>query len=213
MKSLFFPKFSRASSYKVKKCGSYLHYSSYKEQVHLDCQNRCVYCDIKLEENGHEGFALDHFKPQELFPELRDYPNNLVISCGKCNRNKSSHWPMGKNVSNTHNGIIGFLDPFQCDRHLYFDIDPFGVLHPLKGPSSYLIELLCLNRPSRLVVRRNRMLSARVDTLIDLAQRCIEDASKLLEDGDSTELALKKLKVARESIEGIRVIRDQISAV
>lgn len=213
MKSLFFPNIARASTYKVKQCGSYYHYSTYRAQVHADCQDRCVYCDVMLEENGHEGFALDHLKPQDLFPKLRDIPENLVIACGKCNRHKSSHWPVGADGADTHNGTVGFLDPFQCDRHQYFHIEDTGAFAPIKGPSLYLIELLNLNRPSRLLVRKHRMLIRKIDTLIDLAQKCIEEAVELLEEEHSKEEVHNKLKLAKEAIQGIRTIRQQISAI
>ncbi|HCF6874122.1 TPA: HNH endonuclease [Pseudomonas aeruginosa] len=210
MKDLFFPIIFRAEAYKVKACGAYYAYAAYREQIHADCQNRCVYCDIRIEENGHEGFALDHFRPQEVFPDLRDTPTNLVIACGKCNRNKSSHWPVGKDADATHDGLVGFIDPFECDRHQYFQMEPAGALTPLQGPSAYLIKLLGLNRPSRVVVRRHRMLDARIGALIILAEKSITDAISLLEEGGERAHALDTLRVAKAAVESVRRIRNEI---
>lgn len=64
----FFPKILRRENYSVKVCGGYYGYAYYSDQIYEDCQSRCVYCDIRLDENGNEGFALDHFRPQEKFP-------------------------------------------------------------------------------------------------------------------------------------------------
>lgn len=212
MKELFFPKITRATIYRTKACGAYYGYATYKEDIHRDCQNRCVYCDVKIEESGYEGFALDHFRPQELFPGLKDVPTNLVIACGKCNRSKSSHWPVGKDTENTHDGVIGFLDPFECDRHEYFQLGSAGDLAPLQGPSTYLIELLGLNRPSRVVVRRHRMLNARIGALITLADESIKFAVSLLEEGHDSQRALEILKVAKSAIESVRRVCDEISS-
>ncbi|MFE1816180.1 HNH endonuclease [Metapseudomonas otitidis] len=213
MKHLFFPQIIRTKNYTVKACGGFYGYASYNEVIHADCQNRCVYCDVKLEENGHEGFALDHFRPQEHFPDLKNNPNNLVISCGKCNRNKSSHWPVGTNTAATHDGTVGFIDPFQCDRHQYFQVEPAGTLSPLQGPSTYLIKLLGLNRASRVLVRKHRILNAKINALISMAEESIDCALSLLEKGQETERALQKINSAKAAIASIKEIRNEIHPI
>ncbi|MBH4380569.1 hypothetical protein D9M68_333840 [compost metagenome] len=210
MKHLFFPRITRTQNYRTKTCGAFYGYSTYREAIHTDCQNRCVYCDVTLEENGHEGFALDHFRPQEQFPELRDNPNNLIIACGKCNRSKSSHWPAGTNTTATHDGVVGFIDPFECDRHQYFQVEPAGTLSPLQGPSTYLIELLGLNRASRILVRKHRILDDKITGLISMAEESIDCALSLLEKGQETELAIQKLNAAKAAIASIKEIRNEI---
>jgi hypothetical protein len=210
MNHLFFPQIVRTENYKIKTCGGFYGYASYNEVIHSDCQNRCVYCDVKLEENGHEGFALDHFRPQEHFPDLKNNPNNLVISCGKCNRNKSSHWPVGTSTEATHDGTVGFIDPFQCNRLQYFQVEPAGTLSPLQGPSTYLIRLLGLNRASRVLVRKHRILNAKINSLISMAEESIDCALSLLEQEEEKEQALRKISSAKAAIASIKEIRNEI---
>ena len=206
----FFPKISRCEKYAVKECGGYYGYSHYRDQIHIDCQNRCVYCDVTLDENGHEGFALDHFRPQEKFSHLKNDPGNLVVSCAKCNRNKSSHWPVDVKVDATHDGAVGFIDPFENNRLDYFEVGQCGTLVSKQGPSEYLIKLLALNRQSRIVVRRNRLLHRRIDDLILLAERMIDE---VIESGDLTEVSLQKLASAKMVIQRVRELRQEILKV
>lgn len=207
---IFFPEIVRCEKYVVKECGSYHSYSYYKDQIHMDCQYRCVYCDIRLDECGHEGFALDHFRPQEKFPRLKNDPRNLVAACSKCNRNKSSHWPVGIELGVTYQGDVGFIDPFEFNRLDFFNVELDGVLVPKKSPSQYLIKLLGLNRPSRIVVRRNRQLQRRIDDLIVLAEAIIDE---VIESGEMTELSWRKLESTKVAISGVRQLRQEISNV
>jgi hypothetical protein len=203
----FFPKIVRCEKYTVKECGSYHGYAYYKDQIHIDCQYRCVYCDIKLDECGHEGFALDHFRPQEKFPDLKNDPKNLVVACSKCNRSKSSHWPVDKKLEVTYLGEMGFIDPFEHDRLDFFCVEVSGVLVPKRSPSKYLIKLLGLNRPSRIVVRRNRQLQRRIDDLIVSAEAIINE---VIQSGEMTESSWRKLESAKVAISGVRQLRQEI---
>lgn len=207
MSMLFFPKITRTKAYMLKPCGSYFPYREYKNQIDLDCQNRCVYCDIKIEENGYEGFSLDHFRPQKLFPNLKDNPTNLVASCAKCNRSKSCHWPLGTSTSDSHDGIVGFIDPFECDRLEYFHINSDGSLIPIKGPSNYMIKLLGLNRGSRKLVRLHRMLESRIDTLLVYAESLCNEALELLETPEGKDPAIKKINHSKKIIAQIMEIK------
>lgn len=210
MKYLFFPRLARSSQYPKKNNGDHYAYDSYRAQVQSDCDHRCIYCDIKIDEMGYEGFALDHFRPQEFFPHLKNTPENLMAACPKCNRRKSSHWPLPKDSADTHDGYVGFLDPFQCDRHDYFDIKSTGELTSRQGPADYMIRLLGLNRPSRLTVRKVRILKRRVDQLIVLAMKNFDEALVLFEQGGSRDEAIAKLKAAKEAIDGFKSIYDEV---
>lgn len=207
---LFFPEIVRCEKYAVKECGGYHGYAYYKEQIHIDCQYRCVYCDIKLEECGHEGFALDHFRPQEKFPRLKNDPKNLVVACSKCNRSKSSHWPVDIELGVAYQGEVGFIDPFEHNRLDFFCVGVSGEFAAKKSPSQYLIKLLGLNRPSRMVVRKNRQLQRRVDDLILLAEEIIDE---VIQSGEMTELSWRKLESAKVAISGVRQLRQEISSM
>jgi hypothetical protein len=203
----FFPEVSRCKKYAVKECGQYYGYAHYKDQIHKDCQYRCVYCDVKLDECGHEGFALDHFRPQEKFSHLKNDPTNLVIACAKCNRNKSAHWPVDITLDVSFQGEVGFIDPFEHKRLDFFCVEICGTLVPKKDPSKYLIKLLGLNRPSRVVVRKNRLLQRRIDDLIMFAEKMIDE---VIEGGEITELSLRKLESAKSVISSVRQLRQEV---
>jgi len=158
---MFYPKLTRRENYKTKKNGEW--YSSnryYRKEILVDCQYRCVYCDITKSEIGGDDFLqLDHFRPQSLFPELGNNPTNLVAACPVCNRNKSNHWPVGKDVKESYSGQVGFIDPFEEESTSYFHITAKGFIEPLKPPAEYIIKILRLNRDGSVYKRKARMLS------------------------------------------------------
>ncbi|WGO98436.1 HNH endonuclease [Saccharophagus degradans] len=157
---MFYPKLTRRKKYSVKQDGTfYADYLHYREEIHEDCQSRCVYCDIQLHEHGGEGFHLDHFRPQHLFEDLKRTPFNLVLACPKCNILKTKHWPLPVNVGldASHNGEIGFIDPFKEIQTDYYRVERDGSISSLKAPGDWVISLLQLNRESRTQVRRSRI--------------------------------------------------------
>ncbi|MGZ8250896.1 MAG: HNH endonuclease signature motif containing protein [Methylophilaceae bacterium] len=206
----FFPALNR-SKYTTKQDGSWYVYSYYKAEITNDCLERCVYCDAHIQEIGHEGFQLDHFRPQDLFPLLANIPGNLVIGCQKCNRWKSSHWPVDINSGDSYLGNIGFLDAFSHNRLDFFHVEDDGILTPLQGPSEYMIKLLNLNRPSRVIVRRNRILSCKLDQLIELSRHIVEQALVLVEEGKPHGLIREKLQLAKTAMEDIKKIRKALT--
>jgi uncharacterized protein (TIGR02646 family) len=155
---LFFPQLKRRSNYKTKRNGDYYSdYSEYRQEIREDCMGRCVYCDIHEKENGGaENMNLDHFRPKEKFGNLKSNPNNLHLSCTKCNNLKNDKWPSG-DADILSSGAEGFICPFNDNRNKYFEILPDGKLGPLKHPAEYKIRLLALNRPSRKKVRFKRI--------------------------------------------------------
>lgn len=206
----FFPKLSRCETYDVKECGGFYGYAHYRDQISIDCQNRCVYCDVRIDENGNEGFALDHFRPQEKFPDLKNVPDNLVISCAKCNRSKSSHWPISIDLAEAHNDVVGFVDPFLDDRLSFFSVSGTGEFIALRGPSEYIIKLLSLNRPSRVSIRRNRMLNLRIDDLLSLAEKILVE---IIEMGNIDEGSFDKLRFAKNIVGSVRQLREEILSI
>jgi len=152
---MYFPKISRRVNYKRARHGGYYSgYHEYFEEIAEDCQRRCVYCDVILEEIGGEGMHLDHFRPQKSFPELNNSPLNLVLACAKCNQLKSDWFPEQNEIDTGQ--ACGFVDHFEVDRLEYFNVDELGRVVGLRPPANYMIELLCLNRDSRRAIRRVR---------------------------------------------------------
>jgi hypothetical protein len=208
IQELFFPQVAR-SVYEKKETGAYYHYRHYHEVISSDCKRRCVYCDISLSENGHEGLHLDHFRPQDMFPGLKNDPNNLVTSCSKCNGKKLNHWPMS--VSDpSHNDLFGFLDPFSCNRADFFSVQPDGNLFAIKGPAPYIIRLLDLNRASRRKVRFSRILRAKIDVLFLFCEKMTDEL--LAEVGNNISHEEIKSRLG-EIIEVQRNLKELVSEI
>ncbi|KAA8673434.1 HNH endonuclease [Pantoea dispersa] len=193
---MFYPKLSRQDKYDLKDEEdeeSFYHYSHYRQIIETDCLNRCVYCDVLLNEHAFEGMHLDHFRPQKHFSQLSSNPRNLVLTCPKCNRLKSCHWPCEKELNKpSHNGKDGFVDPFIEELNTYVKIEIDGEITPLRGPAPYFIALLRLNRLSRIQVRRRRILTMQKAELNAKISKISDDLIDGLISGEvSKEDALK----------------------
>lgn len=72
---------------------------------------------------------IDHFRPHSRseFEHLKDDPSNFHHSCARCNNWKRAKWPSTVPGS-SHDGMVGFVDPFNDDRRLYFEVLPDGEL-------------------------------------------------------------------------------------
>ena len=163
---MFFPVLTRRDSYKKKRNGEdYLSYSIFKDEVFEDCQERCIYCDATLKEIGGEGLVLDHFRPTKHFIDLVYDPYNLVSACSFCNRYKSSHWP--STTDESHDGDVGFVDPFFEHKKSHFVVNDQGELEGATEPALYEIALLRLNRKSRIQLRRKRILVSEVKQFVE----------------------------------------------
>jgi len=180
---MHFPQLTRRPNYKKTRKGDYYaSYSEYYTEIAEDCQYRCVYCDVVAEEIGGEGMQLDHFKPQKHFPQLDSNPENLVLACAVCNRLKSDWWP--GITCDTKNGTCGFIDPFITNKNQYFLVNTNGQIIPKTHPSKYLIELLSLNRVTRVTIRRKRIILSRATSLLQF----IEDELTTLVDKPINEI-------------------------
>ncbi len=185
--------------YSCKKNGKYYAgYHHYFDEIAEDCQKRCIYCDITLEEDGFEGMQLDHFRPRKHYSTLVNVPSNLVLSRSHCNRLKSDHWP-AQASEHCHNGRIGFVDPFEEERCTVFCVDDSGQVIALKGPAEYIIKLLILNRPSRLLVRRRRIELAFKQKLSERISRLLENLWSQIESNSiSREDIIDRLRTLKE---------------
>jgi len=197
---MYYPLIKRRDSYKKTRGGTnYANYREYFTEIAEDCQYRCVYCDISLKEDGGEGMQLDHFRPQKHFPQLATSPENLVLSCAKCNVLKSEHWPKSSDLN------IQFLDHFSIPRLNHFPVRNNGEISPSCLSSGYMVDLMSLNRKSRCLIRRTRRLKQQAElTLI-----AIEDELINFENSPHPNPP-QRLK---ELAEALSSIRDLISAI
>lgn len=104
---------------------------------------KCCYCESEIPESGHSK-AVEHFRPQAIFPSKRNEWKNLLLACAQCNGHKSDKFPVAVLGSNNtvkvlqarqeESGRPAILDP--CDSsadpedHLDF---VFGLNDPLLG--------------------------------------------------------------------------------
>lgn len=166
---MFFKKLTRRpeAEYHSNRGDFYADYRKNYANVALDCEQRCVYCDISVEESGGDEMHLDHFRPQEHFKDLSIHPYNLYLSCPKCNILKTSDWPVPRIVDGpTFVGSIGYIDRFQHDCNIFLYVDKNGYIVPVSGPIKYMIGKMHLNRPSRVNVRRRRIIEHRKTNIL-----------------------------------------------
>lgn len=145
-------------------------YRRYKPEIAEDCAHRCVYCDCHCNSlGGHVLMELDHFRPKadHHFPELENEPTNLVLACRSCNGKKRDDWPAGKANAETHADGLGYIDPFETNRPLYFEVEERGALIAKQAPAAYMIEQLSLNRPFAVAIRARRLLRGKLHAAID----------------------------------------------
>ncbi|HIF9118488.1 TPA: hypothetical protein ACX6PM_003010 [Photobacterium damselae] len=182
IKGLYFPALTRQEITKYYKRGSTEFYATYNcqhnyDNVAWDCQNRCVYCDVHVDECGGEKFSLDHFRPKNVFGEkfagiLKIHPFNLHLSCQKCNVLKSDDW---KGCEETQDGETylsnkGYIDRFQVDVSDYFDVKDTGHIVSINGngPGNYMIGRLHLNRTNRVYIRKLREVTFKANRIKEL---------------------------------------------
>jgi len=197
---MFFPNLIRGGGYAETRSQEYFaDYGKYRADIERDCKSRCIYCDVHLDECGGEGMHLDHFRPQKHFANLTRSPYNLVLACAKCNILKSKHWPLPINEDGpSHNGSEGFIDPFAEHLDQFYEIEADGALRTKKGPAPWVIELLQLNRNSRVQIRRARMMRAKIDELNGQLTTMLSELTDLLALPD-TDKEEQKVKLALAS--------------
>jgi len=205
---MFYPELVRRPQYKRTPRGNYYaDYHEYYNEIKEDCKERCVYCDTLLSEQGGEGFHLDHFRPSALFPELSTDPNNLVLSCSKCNIFKSKNWHTSPliPVYASHDGVTGFIDPFQENLSSHFSVILTGKLVGHSKVSSYMIELLHLNRESRLQIRRRRNIIYKAKQLSIKIDEKLLNLTQFMENEDYDR------NIARSMLISIRKAKDSLN--
>jgi hypothetical protein len=128
-------------------------YLKAREHLRRDFACRCAYCLIhENRAGGPEQFWIDHFWPRSKGGPLNDYAN-LYWSCMGCNGFKSDHWPTPAEAE----GGYRYADPCrEWDYGTHFAEDETGRLVAITNCGTYHIARLRLNRPSRLLARRER---------------------------------------------------------
>jgi len=137
-----------------------------REYLRRDFAYRCAYCQIhETRAGGPEHFSTYHFQPRSKGGPVNDY-SNLYWCCTGCNGFKSDHWPTEIEAA----GGYRYADPCrEQDYGAHFVEEETGRLVALTNCGTYHLARLRLNRPSRLVARRERSeISQRLMTIRDL---------------------------------------------
>lgn len=78
---------------------------------------KCSYCEQKIPEEGHIK-AVEHFRPQSIFKNLKNDWENLLLACAQCNGKKSDKFPL--ELTNDINDIkVIFIKKDTKNRSLY----------------------------------------------------------------------------------------------
>lgn len=106
------------------------NYSSHKNDLKEDFNNRCGYCD-DTDFFRTRSFAIDHFVPKTPKDFTHDiqpnYYYNLVYACNFCNGAKSNKW-ITKDASIYNDGEQGFVEPTTEEYTNLFKRDKDGTI-------------------------------------------------------------------------------------
>ena len=118
----------------------YQNYETYRDWLRDEFLFRCVYC-LKREQWGtlKGSYAIDHFLPQAIRPDLkRDY-NNLLYACASCNAAKGDE-------------IVP--DPCDCMLKGHVILYEDGTIEATEAEAQKLIRKLGLDDPEYREFRR-----------------------------------------------------------
>ena len=168
MNPFVYPKSKHVRSQKPR---VFRRYQPYKKYLRKEFNGKCVYCCLPDRQKGYDNFGVDHYKPQNMFPELETEYSNLFYSCNSCNRHKGKFWP------NLKQQKLGHFVPNPCDHQMYDHLRYKGghiISHSVTG--EFTIEWLDLNDEISIEYRHN------VLGLINLVEEVQRSVSNTIRD-------------------------------
>ncbi|MFX1392915.1 MAG: HNH endonuclease [Promethearchaeota archaeon] len=181
--SIPFDKFKKLiNGYKHKEIQDVLFNSSF---------NKCSYCETR----PSGGFLeIEHYEPKDIYPERSLEWDNLLPSCSKCNRWKSTH--------DTRNEPI--INPCIIDPEPYFKYEWHSIKVSNNAPDKTLAE-----RTIKICnLNRLELIKARMDIIFVL-----EDYEKKLKDAidkfEKSESIRKEQLRMLNLIESLQIIKDR----
>lgn len=127
----------------------YKNYSDYKPSLRIEFAKTCVYCRTPDNLSEKNYYAVEHYKPKSIFPQLETEYTNLYYSCGHCNSKKGEFWPTDNELR------LGIFIPNPCDhvmfQHLRTLTNCIVAHHSHAG--EWTIDLLDLNSPKKIQKR------------------------------------------------------------
>jgi hypothetical protein len=149
---------------------SFANYRKYKPFLRTDFLWRCCYCGISERHwGGQAHFAVDHFRPKSIFPDLEIVYSNLYYACDSCNRYKRDTFPSAADTT------LGrrFFDACADLSRDHFRLVPTGDLTPLSPCGDYSIRAIRLNRRLLIEIRRERK------ELVEQYRLCLKNVREL----------------------------------
>lgn len=145
-------------------------YKLYRKEIREDFNNSCGYCDDSDQFLDRICFHIDHFAPQDKFPELKTSYKNLIYSCRFCNIKKSNHW-ISDNPDMGHDNTSGFVDPCTDEYDKHLSRDENGRIIGETPVGQYMVRHLNLNLLRHQLLwraRRARKLRNEIKALLEL---------------------------------------------
>ena len=102
-----------------------------------------------------------------------------------------------------HDGLVGFVEPFEDLRSTYFSVDRDGTIRALQHPAAYIIGLLALDRPHLRRLRQRRILQRELRRLITEQMPILEAANRRessMSREEATALALRLARMCKECL-------------
>jgi hypothetical protein len=96
----------------------------------------------ELRLGGPRNFAVEHFRPKKIFPQLRSEYSNLYYACNTCNDFKGSHWPSPTDQDRGRE----FVDPCESAVSDHIAFDSTGTAEPRTRAGRYTIAHVNLDR-------------------------------------------------------------------
>ena len=127
---------------------NYVNYRLFKPDLRREFGRQCVYCRALDILKGEQSFAVDHYRPKNLFPHLKTEYLNLFYACNRCNSFKGDFWPLSERLN------AGEFVPNPCE-HVMFEHLRYqdGTVTAASGAGYWTIALLDLNDPQAVIFR------------------------------------------------------------
>jgi hypothetical protein len=124
--------------------------ADFRETVGRRANNRCEYCHL-AQETQVATFPVDHVQP--VSAGGRTELENLAFSCPRCNARKWTHTDAADPVSGQ---LVPLFNPRTqvWSEHFRWSESDTAVLEPLTATGRATVDLLDLNSPQHLTIRR-----------------------------------------------------------
>jgi uncharacterized protein (TIGR02646 family) len=187
-------------------------YRQWKAQLSEEADKQCVYCCIHENQfGGIRNFHVEHFKPQSIFPELRNEYSNLFFACGVCNIFKSDDW-LGDQTPGDYSTAV-YPDPSKVDYSDFLSINRLGKVVSTHTTGRYLIERLHLNRGQMVGLRALRSVFEQLDLINDQVEALMNaDAIPASEQAEVMQMLLQHYRLASRYMSARPYGPDQLKA-